>query len=95
MTTSLFSNLPNDLIMNIIEINTHREQVERTKARFNKCLPFIQVKYMYGWGEATSAHASPFAYEVDLEESDSYGVQEIDTPQYKPNSFIQVWGHTN
>jgi hypothetical protein len=90
MTASLFSNLPNDLIMNIIQINTHREQVERTKARFNKCLPFIEVKHMYGW-----RRGSPFAYEVDLEESDSYGVQEIDTPQYKPNSFIQVWGHTN
>ena len=45
MSGSIFSNLPNDLIMNIIKINTTNMTAERQeiKNKLNKCIKFLDV----------------------------------------------------
>tara|TARA_R110002012_G_scaffold143515_3_gene301701 strand:+ start:193 stop:489 length:297 start_codon:yes stop_codon:yes gene_type:complete len=45
MSGTIFSNLPNDLIMNIIKINTTNMTAERQeiKNKLNKCIKFLEL----------------------------------------------------
>ena len=62
MTASIFSHLPNILIMNIIKMNTESCRIEKeialTKEKMNTCFPFIENNELYGWD--TTKGETPF-----------------------------------
>jgi hypothetical protein len=100
MTASIFSHLPNILIMNIIKMNTESCRIEKeialTKEKMNTCFPFIENNELYGWD--TTKGETPFD-NINFEGywDNAFGVVQL----YLFNLFnkdetktIQVWGFT-
>ena len=93
MTPSIFSQLPNILIMDIIKMNTESERIALTKKQMSTCFPFIENNHLYGW--LPSHGETPFDDNVDSDMAELFGVEELDLFHKDDKKFIQVWGFTS
>ena len=91
MTPSIFSNLPNDLILTIIKMNTIEEQNKKFKQTFNQAMKHIVKCKDCGWVYIHTPYnklqLTPFL-ECNRNEDSFRWTKEIDLPN---NKFRQVW----